>query len=74
MIVAELFSQGPRPAAISIATLVNWLSNFIVGQIFPPMQVHNVIKIHQVLLKFCNMLKSVLILCFRNILDKGYDH
>lgn len=38
MITAELFSQGPRPAAISIATLVNWTANFIVGIVFPPMQ------------------------------------
>nr|XP_045624632.1 glucose transporter type 1-like isoform X12 [Procambarus clarkii] len=38
MITAELFSQGPRPAAMSIAVLVNWLSNFIVGIGFPKMQ------------------------------------
>lgn len=31
MITAELFSQGPRPAAMSIAVLVNWMSNFLVG-------------------------------------------
>jgi len=35
MITAELFSQGPRPAAMSIAVLVNWLSNFLVGMFFP---------------------------------------
>ena len=39
MITAELFSQGPRPAAMSIAVLVNWLSNFLVGILFPKMQV-----------------------------------
>ncbi|MCL4141783.1 UNVERIFIED_CONTAM: hypothetical protein GTU68_047061 [Idotea baltica] len=38
MITAELFSQGPRPAAMSIAVLINWLSNFLVGIIFPTMQ------------------------------------
>ncbi|XP_027230775.2 glucose transporter type 1 [Penaeus vannamei] len=38
MITAELFSQGPRPAAMSIAVLVNWLSNFLVGIGFPKMQ------------------------------------
>lgn len=38
MITAELFSQGPRPAAMSIAVLVNWFSNFVVGQIFPTMK------------------------------------
>ncbi|XP_043482006.1 glucose transporter type 1 isoform X5 [Leptopilina heterotoma] len=31
MITAELFSQGPRPAAMSIAVLVNWMANFVVG-------------------------------------------
>ncbi|XP_013779694.2 glucose transporter type 1-like isoform X2 [Limulus polyphemus] len=38
MITAELFSQGPRPAAMSIAVLVNWLANFVVGLVFPHMQ------------------------------------
>ncbi|KAB7497116.1 Glucose transporter type 1 [Armadillidium nasatum] len=38
MITAELFSQGPRPAAMSIAVLINWLSNFLVGIGFPTMQ------------------------------------
>jgi len=37
MITAELFSQGPRPAAMSIAVLVNWLANFLVGMGFPSM-------------------------------------
>lgn len=39
MITAELFSQGPRPAAMSIAVLVNWLTNFLVGIGFPTMKV-----------------------------------
>ncbi|NXT20140.1 GTR2 protein, partial [Syrrhaptes paradoxus] len=33
-IVAELFSQGPRPAAIAVAGFCNWASNFIVGMCF----------------------------------------
>ncbi|XP_049596786.1 solute carrier family 2, facilitated glucose transporter member 2 [Syngnathus scovelli] len=33
-IVAELFSQGPRPAAIALAGCCNWASNFIVGMTF----------------------------------------
>ncbi|XP_013774358.2 glucose transporter type 1-like [Limulus polyphemus] len=37
MITAELFSQGPRPAAISITVLVNWFANFVVGLVFPMM-------------------------------------
>ncbi|GAB1291251.1 Solute carrier family 2, facilitated glucose transporter member 3 [Apodemus speciosus] len=34
-IVAELFSQGPRPAAIAVAGCCNWTSNFLVGMFFP---------------------------------------
>uniref|UniRef100_A0A803JAY5 Solute carrier family 2, facilitated glucose transporter member 4 n=1 Tax=Xenopus tropicalis TaxID=8364 RepID=A0A803JAY5_XENTR len=33
-IVAELFSQGPRPAAMAIAGCTNWTSNFIIGMGF----------------------------------------
>ncbi|KAL3862010.1 hypothetical protein ACJMK2_008015 [Sinanodonta woodiana] len=36
--VAELFAQGPRTAAVSIAVLVNWFSNFIIGLFFPILQ------------------------------------
>ncbi|XP_041356553.1 glucose transporter type 1-like [Gigantopelta aegis] len=38
LIIAELFSQGPRPAALSISVLVNWVANFCVGYAFPHMQ------------------------------------
>lgn len=34
-IVAELFSQGPRPAAMAVAGCSNWTSNFMVGLLFP---------------------------------------
>ncbi|KAK1162669.1 hypothetical protein AOXY_G17571 [Acipenser oxyrinchus oxyrinchus] len=34
-IVAELFSQGPRPAALALAGCCNWTSNFIIGMCFP---------------------------------------
>eukprot|EP00794_Sanderia_malayensis_P004877 gene4877-5516_t len=37
-IVAELFSQGPLPAAISVSGIVNWFSSFIVGLSFPALQ------------------------------------
>ncbi|MES9882357.1 MAG: MFS transporter [Sedimenticola sp.] len=37
--MSELFPQGPRPAAISVSVLVNWLANFAVGYSFPYMQV-----------------------------------
>nr|XP_022335856.1 uncharacterized protein LOC111132344 [Crassostrea virginica] len=33
--VAEIFSQGPRSAAVSVSTMVNWFSNFTVGLVFP---------------------------------------
>ncbi|MGH0180271.1 UNVERIFIED_CONTAM: hypothetical protein FKN15_003729, partial [Acipenser sinensis] len=33
-IVAELFSQGPRPAAMAVAGLSNWTANFIIGMGF----------------------------------------
>ncbi|XP_044856583.1 solute carrier family 2, facilitated glucose transporter member 4 isoform X1 [Mauremys mutica] len=36
-IVAELFSQGPRPAAMAVAGGCNWTSNFIVGMAFQSM-------------------------------------
>ncbi|XP_048689817.2 solute carrier family 2, facilitated glucose transporter member 4 isoform X2 [Caretta caretta] len=36
-IVAELFSQGPRPAAIAVAGCCNWTCNFIVGMAFQSM-------------------------------------
>ncbi|UYV74407.1 SLC2A4 [Cordylochernes scorpioides] len=39
LIMPELFSQGPRPAAISIGVVVNWLANFTVALCYPNMQV-----------------------------------
>ena len=37
MIVSEFFSQGSRPTAVSLAVLVNWSANVVVGQGFPPL-------------------------------------
>ena len=37
LIVAELFSQGPRSAAVSLSVMVNWSANVAVGQGFPPL-------------------------------------
>ncbi|KAH0624149.1 hypothetical protein JD844_007585, partial [Phrynosoma platyrhinos] len=34
-IVAELFSQGPRPAAVAISGFSNWFTNFCIGMFFP---------------------------------------
>ncbi|XP_056000951.1 uncharacterized protein LOC125664327 [Ostrea edulis] len=42
--VAEIFSQGPRSAAVSVSTMVNWFSNFTVGLVFPLL---NELLIHQ---------------------------
>ena len=39
MITAELFTQGSRPAAMSVSVLVNWFTNFVVGLTFPLMKV-----------------------------------
>lgn len=36
---SELFKQGPRPAAMSFAGLMNWIANFAVGISFPAIQV-----------------------------------
>ncbi|XP_051935096.1 solute carrier family 2, facilitated glucose transporter member 4-like [Hippocampus zosterae] len=33
-IVAELFSQGPRPAAMAVAGCSNWTANFVIGMGF----------------------------------------
>lgn len=38
-IVAELFSQGPRPAAVAVAGCSNWTANFLVGLGFPQLEV-----------------------------------
>lgn len=37
--MAELFAQGPRPAAMAIGVLINWSANFFVSLTFPSMQV-----------------------------------
>lgn len=37
-IVAELFSQGPRPSAFAVAGFSNWTANFIVGMCFQYVQ------------------------------------
>ena len=45
LIVSELFPQGPRPAAMSVAVFVNWIANFVVGYSFPYLQVRFVFSI-----------------------------
>uniref|UniRef100_A0A0M3KCP6 Glucose transporter type 1 (inferred by orthology to a D. melanogaster protein) n=1 Tax=Anisakis simplex TaxID=6269 RepID=A0A0M3KCP6_ANISI len=36
--VSELFASNARASATSIACAVNWLMNFVVGLLFPPLQ------------------------------------
>lgn len=43
MITAELFSQGPRPSAMAIAVLVNWMANFVVGIGFISLKVFSIL-------------------------------
>ncbi|XP_006819906.1 solute carrier family 2, facilitated glucose transporter member 1-like [Saccoglossus kowalevskii] len=38
ILVAEIWSQGPRPAAMSLSIQVNWWCNFVVGLTFPVLQ------------------------------------
>lgn len=52
LITAELFSQGPRPSAMAIAVLVNWLANFFVGIGFPSMKVDILINKNILYLKY----------------------
>ncbi|MFT7815921.1 solute carrier family 2, facilitated glucose transporter member 3-like, partial [Arapaima gigas] len=37
-IVAELFAQGPRPAAMAVSGFCNWTSNFLVTLTFPKLR------------------------------------
>ncbi|XP_077998774.1 solute carrier family 2, facilitated glucose transporter member 3-like [Glandiceps talaboti] len=38
VLVAECWSQGPRPAAMSVSIQTNWWCNFLVGLTFPVIQ------------------------------------
>jgi len=39
MIGAELFRQGPRPLAMAVAGVVNWICTFIIAMSFESIQV-----------------------------------
>ena len=39
MIGSELFRQGPRPYAMAVAGVVNWLATFVIAIAFEPVQV-----------------------------------
>jgi len=42
VILPEIFAQGARPAATSVAVVTNWMSNFAVGLIFPLLEVSEI--------------------------------
>lgn len=52
-IVAELFSQGPRPAAIAVAGCSNWTSNFIVGMCFQYVEVRAALSLSSIAQTLC---------------------
>lgn len=56
-IVAELFSQGPRPAAMAVAGCSNWTSNFLVGMLFPYAEVRTLFC--RTLQESCSIVKGV---------------
>ena len=62
-ITAELFSQGSRAAAVSVAGVANWLSNFVVGLVFPSMQVIIVLIKSNRLVSSSAMEKMILAVC-----------
>lgn len=68
MITAELFSQGPRPAAMSIAVLVNWMANFLVGIGFPSMKVGNVQFLVWWLISYEIAFECTRILCVQDVI------
>lgn len=64
-IVAELFSQGPRPSAFAVAGFSNWTANFIVGMAFPYVAVSTE---HNLVSQMLNMVDvvEILILIYMN--------
>lgn len=66
-IVAELFSQGPRPAAMAISGFSNWTANFLVGLGFPKLEVRKPLPHFTLVLKVCDIqLEKYLSPSFRN--------
>ncbi|CAF1018019.1 unnamed protein product [Adineta ricciae] len=41
VVLPEIFAQGARPAATSVAVVTNWMSNFAVGLLFPLLAENN---------------------------------
>lgn len=63
MITAELFSQGPRPTAMAIAVLVNWLANFVVGIGFPSLKASTMKNETGISRRRCQVSLSSLLYC-----------
>lgn len=53
LMVSELFQQEARPFAVSIATIVNWLSNFSISLAFPFMLVSYIKSLSIFILLLC---------------------
>ena len=68
MIVAELFAQGPRAAAVNIGVALNWLANFFVGLTFPSLQVRRYFIIYKNFHIYANL--SSLIFSPKNALEE----
>lgn len=52
---SEFFQQGPRPAAMALAAMLNWLANLAVALSFPLVQVRDGKSSGFCALLFCNI-------------------
>ena len=68
MIGAELFRQGPRPKAMAVASVVNWIGTFIIALCFESVAVRKPTQF-QSLLSVCRLQrpKHVNVLCFDDV-------
>lgn len=65
MIGSELFRQGPRPRAMSMAGMTNWFFTIIVSISFPSIQVRHALNIEQTAYKF--WIVKELLYCLLNL-------
>jgi len=52
MIGAELFRQGPRPKAMAVASVVNWVGTFIIALSFESIAVSIIVIIIVIIERF----------------------
>ena len=57
--VAELFLQDARPAAVTVAVIVNWSTNFVVGLTFQGILVMDMVYVLVRILNFTGFLVSL---------------